>query len=103
MVQNVEVIDLTEFENAVKATLKEDSKPFKVVLSFVPESSTLKIFFMELWNILQNSHTASAILEVRKEENDMGKSWGPRQRHYFRQRMENKWRQKMALDKRARA
>lgn len=31
----------------------------------------------------------------------MHSKWGPRQRHYFIQRMEGKYRRKLALDKRA--
>lgn len=47
-VKRVELVDLTLYENATNVLLKESDKPFKVVLSFSPEKSTLRIHFLEL-------------------------------------------------------
>lgn len=46
-VKKVELVDLTD-DNATNTLLKESDKPFKVVLSFDPVKSTLRIHFLEL-------------------------------------------------------
>lgn len=48
-VKRVELVDLTLYENAQNVLLKEDSKPFKVILSFNRESGTLRIHFQEIF------------------------------------------------------
>lgn len=47
-VTRVELVDLTDIINAKNVLLKEDKKPFKVVLSFNPEKGTLRVHFLEL-------------------------------------------------------
>lgn len=46
-VKRVELVDLT-VEDPRNVLLKEEGKPFKVVLAFDPETGKLRIHFMEL-------------------------------------------------------